>query len=108
MLLGYVPAAKLEDYEKFADLKNRTVDNQNAIINSLRRCDRKDIKNLLSNPIKYFGNEELASRMSKYLQTELKARTLYYRLLTRIKNRYNKIVFCVKNYKLIRYINEVC
>lgn len=108
ILLGYISAAELEDYEKFADLENRTVDNQNAIIKSLRRCDRKDIKNLLSDPVKYFGNEELANRMLKYLRAELRARKPHYRLLAYIKKRYNKIVFYVRNYRLICDIKRIC
>ena len=107
VLLGYVPAAELADYEKFSDLENRTVKNQNAIIKSLRGCDRKDIKNLLREPVKYFGNEELANRMLKYLRAELRARTLHCRLLTYIKKRYNKIVFRIRNYRVIRNIKFV-
>lgn len=106
ILKGYISIERLETYEEYVHRKNRAIESQNAELEIIRECQTNVIKNTLKNPEKYFDDVESISDLLVMLRAELKARGLYNRVRLLVSNGIDKMLFRLKNYRIIRLVKR--
>lgn len=106
ILQGYIPLEKLEAYEEYVYLENRAIESQNAELEIIRGCQTNVIKSTLKSPEKYFDDVESVSDLLAMLRAELKARGLYNRVRSLVSNGIDKMLFWLKNYRIIRLVKR--
>lgn len=106
ILQGYIPLEKLEAYEEYVHLENRAIESQNTELEIIRGCQTDVIKSTLKSPEKYFDDIESVSDLLVMLRAELKARGLYNRVRLLVGNGIDKMLFWLKNYRIIRIVKR--
>lgn len=102
ILQGYIPLEKLEAYEEYIHLENSAIESQNTELEIIRGCQTNVIKSTLKSPEKYFDDVESVNDLLVMLRAELKARGLYNRVRLSVGNGIDKLLFWLKNYRMIR------
>lgn len=106
ILQGYIPLEKLEAYEEYIHLENSAIESQNTELEIIRGCQTNVIKSTLKSPEKYFDDVESVSDLLVILKAELKARGLYNRVRLLVGNGIDKMLFWLKNYRIIRLVKR--
>lgn len=106
ILQGYIPLEKLEAYEEYIHLENSAIESQNTELEIIRGCQTNVIKSTLKSPEKYFDDVESVNDLLVILRAELKARGLYNRVRLLVGNGIDKMLFWLKNYRMIRLVKR--
>lgn len=106
VLQGYISLEKLEVYEEYMYEKNKAIESQNTELEMIRGCQTNVIKSTLKSPEKYFDDVESVSDLLIMLRAELKARGLYNRVRLLVGNGIDKMLFWLKNYRIIRIVKK--
>lgn len=106
ILQGYIPLEKLEAYEEYIHLENSAIESQNTELEIIRGCQTNVIKSTLKSPEKYFDDVESVNDLLVILRAELKARGLYNRVRLLVGNGIGKMLFWLKNYRMIRLVKR--
>lgn len=106
ILQGYIPLEKLEAYEEYMHLENTAIESQNTELEIIRGCQTNVIKSTLKSPEKYFDDVESVNDLLIILRAELKARGLYSRVRLLVDNGIDKMLFWLKNYRIIRLVKR--
>lgn len=109
VLKGYISSEKLQGYRTYIRLENEVIESQNMQIKAIGNCPIKTIKQLLKRPGRYFNNidKDKVDNFSFMLRTELKARRLHNKAIHVIKNLVDKIIMCIKKYRMARDYNSL-
>lgn len=91
ILAGYIPVETLESYENYMISENEIIEQQNLQIDILQKCGDTELKKILKDPKRYFGNDdETVKKFYALVSAEFKARKkhvrLYYDAVKRIES----------------------
>lgn len=86
--------------------KRASIESQNTELEIIRGCQTNVIKSTLKSPEKYFDDVESVNDLLVILRAELKARGLYNRVRLLVSNGIDKMLFWLKNYRMIRLVKR--